>query len=745
MKRLLVAPAAVLALAFHWACTSDPITPPSGQFVGPTGLGLTSAGDRDLLFITSTGTDELRALQICATPLLDGGVVDPNDTCPRREDFQFLPGPVRVFGGTVETGDRPIRLAGVRLLRRDAQNNQSNAGVAIAAGADATLRVVDARGLVEAVNARAAAPLTLTFPLDTPAVDVVAANPLDPITGIELGADVARAFVVTRPGSATPAQILVLQVSLDKSGKAQLPTELQRCNLTGVVPRRLAVVPGASDAVWVADGSGDGVLRVDFSAAPAGGVPECTARRIAAGGPVRALALSPTWYKYVTYPDPKPAAVIEHPAGEIVLMVRDDGAVVLARTADGKQLSIPPYDFDDPTRPAMEPLHIGGLARDATFLHSVKPGQLVGGVVCGQPPCTPLFVGQLGATSAAKLQRFDLLAAVTAADGGTYFLDVPNRRLVDENYFGADPSSLHPKVTTAIGLDPNPVGNTTAPLVFAPKDALPGHEVDGWFNAGVTLNAKWQLVWHSAMPGLERRSGTVTRTAAGTLRLDSPSQDFGRFQADPVLQLAVGDVVSFAGLFIDDTASAGCLALRSETPGRFELPIVAIGPGSLELGTLPDTATTAGFNPDCARFGAVVEVRSAGDKPWLIYEGTGVRARAKSNQLVAVKGIRFDYPLDYAENIQPLVPTPDTDISAAFTITLPDPTVRTTITFSLSSGQAPTVGRDPSNAQGLASQVVAYSSPRVTNLLFTALTGTNAIIQSSPELLPYTGGVIAYR
>jgi hypothetical protein len=211
---------------------------------------------------------------------------------------------------------------------------------------------------------------------------------------------------------------------------------------------------------------------------------------------------------------------------------------------------------------------------------------------------------------------------------------------------------------------------------------------------------------------------------------------------DPLFKLAVGDVVSIISYFPPAT---GCDDLANETSGRFELPVVAIAAdgGSMELATLPDTATTRGFNPTCPKFGVAVQVRTAGDHPWLIFENSDVRGRAKIGEMFVAIEPRFDYPLDYDPQHPPL---PAADIALAFTLGGTDPLVAgSEWTFTMVSGQLPTVVRDGNSPQGLASQVFQYTSPKVNNLLFTTLTGANAVIQAAPDLLAAKGGVLSYR
>ena len=96
LKRLLAA-AAVAALA---ACSNTTTPVATGEFAAPSGLAVTSGGDRDLLFIANEGHDNLRALQLCTS---DGGTFADGgkDTCPPQENLQFVPAPIRVFPAVV--------------------------------------------------------------------------------------------------------------------------------------------------------------------------------------------------------------------------------------------------------------------------------------------------------------------------------------------------------------------------------------------------------------------------------------------------------------------------------------------------------------------------------------------------------------------------------------------------------------------------------------------------------------------
>ena len=199
MKRALLS--AVLVAA---ACNTTTSPAAIGEFTSPTGMAATGAADRDVLFIANTGRDSLRALQLCNAPLSTDGGVASTDSCPPKDNGQFVPAPIRLFPATIETGDRPLRVAGVRLERTD----RSGAGVALVAGADSTVAVVDARALVDARSNPGVKSVTLP-PVNVGAqtIDVVAANPmaagLDVETATPAGG-IATAFVATVTDSNHP-------------------------------------------------------------------------------------------------------------------------------------------------------------------------------------------------------------------------------------------------------------------------------------------------------------------------------------------------------------------------------------------------------------------------------------------------------------------------------------------------------------------------------------------------------------
>lgn len=757
------------------ACSTNATTVGVGQFNAPTGLAATGAGDRDVMFIANTGRDGLRALQLCNGPrLLDGGI-DPADTCPTNQDRQFVPAPIRVFPATIETGERPMRIAGVRLSRADG----GSAGVALVTGADSSLAIVDARTLVE-TQSTGAAPrpvqhLDLAGPapdggtLESQLVDVVAANPVDPELDIEVSAAPARtvtAFVATR------SELVVLDVGLDASGFAQVPSIRARCALGLVLPTKLAVVPGDDAQVYVADGAGDGVVSIQ-TASVAGG--PCTVDRISAGGrQVRSVGLSPRWYDKDASGQTRTRA-----AGELLMMVveplttakagreLDTGGVLFAGTGRGLVLKgivpIPPFDPTKDVAEPMQPISLPGkgLMREGAFLRAIKPrpGPLPPDLnVCTAPPCTPLYVGQ---PATAPVQLFPLIAAVSGTDGLTYFLDVTRRRLVNQNLYSlANDAGLAPTLDSVPSYSPvvtNPPVLTVDTTTFEP---------------GVTHRGSWRAVWHSRIPGLERRAGAVTRPAADILRFTTSPADLATWRDDPAIALGVGDVVSFGAISVTADPSQACQDMASaetQNPLRFELTITDVQPDHLDLqlsSIVYRPAGSAVFHPEACNggFGAVVEVRTAGTLPWLVLEakiGDPEAARLTVNGRVAEGGKflvhqqRFDYPRSTYDPGNPTSTPPRlpqaasvNDVAFSFQLSGPIPvTPGSGFGWNIGSGYVTVGYADSTATAGLATVVYPYSSRRVPSLVFTSLTGGHEVLQADPSILlsSVTIGVVAYR
>ncbi|HEY2030633.1 MAG TPA: hypothetical protein VGH20_15645 [Myxococcales bacterium] len=808
MKRAMVV---AVALA---ACSSNPITIGSGQFISPTGLSWLSLADRDLIFVAGTGRDGLRALQVCEGVDSDFNLVA---TCPN--DQQFLPGPVRVFPANIETNNRPLRLAGVRLFKPLAATDAGVAdagtadvrtptGVVLVVGADETVRVVDAQNIFDAANGNAAASIPLTVVLPGVGVDVVADNPIDQTTDLPTGADTVTAYVATAPSGTTPGSLIRLSVSLNPAnGAATAPVQTGQCTLDGIVPSRIALapreVPATTDTtltvtgvaqpptdIFVGDSAGDGVVRVAADQLSTGTTPvPCVTTRVSAGGrSVKALALSPQWYETIIDASGNITGEVRfHPAGELLMMVLnpaatttpgttvDNGGVVFADlctfSSDGKckdftggtLLPIPPNRFDrtDTAGASAEPMEpispMSSIPSEAAFMIPPRPELATGGC---PPPCSAVYVG---APSDAPVQFFSLVAALSSSDGATYFVDVLKRRFVNANFYNQPsngnlsliPTFIIPPVFTPASADPNgPV------LVQMAADTLKGgvHPVGGWVQAGLTHSSNWRVTWHSVFPGYERIGGTATLTSRGTYLFKSTS-DLTPLQNDPVLHFGVGDAVSFAGFAVSPAdGSAACNTLvniESQVPLRFEMTVTAIGAdGSLELSVPP----TINFNPanGCTVFGAVAEPHTGGTAPWLVVDGFTALGRMDISPdpstpvpFVAHER-RFDYPYDYL----PTDPIPlannasrAADDSLGFFIIGDEPTVPgSQFNFSINSSNAPVFFADAAFSSGFATGVIAYSSFVHRNLIFTAITGNDSVIEAEPEALSTSSsGVQVFR
>ena len=763
MKRLLV-----LALAIA-ACGSNARPVATGEFAAPSGLAITSGGDRDLLFIANEGRDNLRALQICLSPL-DGGTPLPDggaavDSCPKAENLQFVPAPIRVFPATIETGDRPRRLAGVRLSRPDG----SPTGVVLAVGADDQLRVIDARNLVESAHhtvldggVTAAPSKVLALQLDSPGVDVVAETLLD-AANLEVGMApglTATAFVATVAQGAVKAELLMLQVGVDAQGAAMLPVVVGQCTLDPVVPRKLAVVPGSGDRVYIADGAGDGVvsvLKAGFPA-PAATPAACAVARIPAGGrPARSVAVSPPWIEAI----PVLAAdggvtdaggtPTPHSAGELVMMVLDPrpgspdggtdldpGGILIARAADKLIVPAPPASVFDatPGLQPMEPIATPGLPREVAFLRSNPTDKN-----CPNASCTPVFISFFTATST---PRYSLLASATSTDGAGYFIDVLKRRFVNSTY---SPTATQAPTTSSATLEFSTRGTTVPTFTFlaATKD----HPNNGWLTAGVSHAASWRVVWHGIFPGLETRTGALSASGTGTILLKLPGLSLTRWMTDPALQLQVGDTVSFPSYQAPADAPVSCTTLvNSESSSRFELTILSIpAPDTLELAPLQPTATVRAFDflSACpAGLGVVASVRAAGARPWLVFDGFVVRGRAKAGVPFVATERRYDYPLD---DVSP-APLVTDNVAVAFQLDGPDPVqLGNAWSFTVAlQGVTPKPFRDFNAPQGFATSVLGYSSPRYPQLVFSSVTGANEVLQADVTVLDSDlYGIVAYR
>ena len=365
----------VSAIAASHGCTTTNTITTQVDFYGPSGLTVAPAKDRDLLFIASTGGDDLRAISICNTPVPDGGSV-ADTTCTDLEDFHFLPGPIRLFPGSFPVGNRPVRLASVNL--RDADGGVVGgvlvAGVAaqvsvdggISATADAgTLEALPALMLVDSVNVLAATrreatiKVPIAIPLDAPPVDVVSTDV--PTGAPPLAGTPQLAFVLTEANVASGVPAELSEIALTPTIDGPAAQVIGRCSLS-ITATRLALIPrtfhaGVTDPpsslIYVGDGTvegavagglGDGALEIDTTTIPpmTGTAAPCTInRRLVATDPrtgkprgLASLALSPAY---------NTSDGRSYAAGAMLLGASTDGLVVFIRTDTGVPYPIPPF------------------------------------------------------------------------------------------------------------------------------------------------------------------------------------------------------------------------------------------------------------------------------------------------------------------------------------------------------------------------------------------------------------------
>ena len=869
--------ASALGLAMAISCgTPNPLSQ-SGDFLAPSGLAVGSARDRDLLFIASAGGDELRALTICSQPSsnpdggpatsADGGVL-PADTCPSQEDFQFLPGPIRVFPASIAVNDRPVRLASARLLGPDG----GNTGMLLIGGADTRLAVLDVANVVDVEQGVVPALKQLRYVdlITSPPVDVIARNAPSPVQpDVEVGAAVVHGYALTQAAQGVPAAIIALQISADpispvvKMGRCNLRVPGADGGLSAVVGTRLALVPRsgqlppsgvlADDArfdnfLYVADGTpagvaggiGDGALELDttqpalnvgadpLDANPQAVAPDCVVlRRLAATDPVslvplplRSLALSPRYIgprppladggtgAFVdggsTWPDGGTTLTAPrvYDPGAFLLGATVDGRVVLLRGDVGGQAPLPPLIYapgdgtaGQPGFPRMEPLRVNGLARDVNFL---KPPSATKCSPLADPSFSCNFV-QVGNGAQYTAVQFGLVGMATSSDGSTNFIDVDDRRFIsDLRDLGASTGS-QPMFTAVNPLQPLQPNGAVPQLSFPPPQldpatgaqvpggicciAVPGAPINGGnLTAGVTRNGLWTVEWHAAIPGLERRAGTLSGiNPDGTLHIDfpavTPSTAFpswtnpppppaGSLPTPALLDPKGGDVVAVQ-VFAKPDGSGVCPALANENqlPLQREYSIRTLT-SSTSTGAPPMTTdsidvTNGGLaiDPSCLPVGVTVEFRTAagfGKAAWLVFEAGRPRGRAVNGVLFNALETRFDYPLAYqltdpfgtppGQPTAAFYPTADKDVAVAFTVVGPEPvTPKSYFTFQLSSGQQPTHVSDTNQGSAFAGTVIVYTSPKDTNLVFTAVTGGNSVLQADPGLLDVFNGLIVYR
>jgi hypothetical protein len=806
--------ATVVAVA---ACSSTPVLTTGSTFSAPTSIALTWGPDRDLLFIANASGDDLTAMSLCTqVPDGKGGFVSGStglpvaNTCLEREDQELLPGPIRVFPGSITAGSRPTRLAGARLLKVSPDGTSSYFGAVLVAGlatsgtgGDPLIRLIDANNILAASQRTPPTPVHPPFDvtLPGPAVDVVAS---------EVPGQHVRAFVVSQ----TPAGAAILtafEVSSQDSGPVMVPAA--RCTLD-LVATRLALVPGTDDLlpndggpahVYVADGTpdgtpggkGDGAVEVPVADMPPYDPATFTAcpnvRRLPASDPgdpirvarpLRSLALNPSFFQIKSRDsDPAPVPAVPARGGSILLGVTlgssalcgvpgnatcGEGSIVIVQTNPGGTSRVapaPPLDFfaAPAGAPAMAPLHALSGAREITFLRPIP------GCPNGANGCVDITAGLSTRLTALQIQ---LGAAASTDDGGTVLVNVIDRRFVDDlrdELIGTapDPNAALPPALSGVTFFPSPPIGAEAPQLAFPNvipppvgdlftstglpHPCPDVGTPGCLNKGVTTPLRWIVVWHGVMPGLESVAGILHRdTATGPVRLELTARDLTPWITSPRLALQAGDVVHVHSV----ANPAGLCPDLAALPTTQDLLIEAVEPRALVINPAgrpaPSVVPPFAFSTSCGAVSVAVDIRTGSTVggEWLVEAGTDVRGRVNHGALFVSKAQRFDNPIDVP------APRPQMDIEVAFAPIGAVPILSgQQFTFTTARGTQPTTIRETNVLpQGPVGDVFAYQSRHFSsgsiiapNILFTALTGNNAVVRSSPANLGSEAALVVYR
>ncbi|MFL5413646.1 MAG: hypothetical protein ACJ79D_19955, partial [Myxococcales bacterium] len=154
---------------------------------------------------------------------------------------------------------------------------------------------------------------------------------------------------------------------------------------------------------------------------------------------------------------------------------------------------------------------------------------------------------------------------------------------------------------------------------------------------------------------------------------------------------------------------------------------------------------------ECGSVAVAVDVRTGAPTPggWLVTAGTDVRGRVAHNGMFVSKAQRYDYPLDKG-------PQQDTEIAFAPVGDFPTAAGQQ-FTFATARGtQATTIRETAAVPQGPVGDVIAYQSAHFSNLasnppllfpniLFTTLTGNNALLRASPSNIGAENSLVVYR
>jgi hypothetical protein len=572
-------------------------------------------------------------------------------------------------------------------------------------------------------------------------------------------------------------------------------------------PAHLYVADGTPDGVPA--GKGDGAVEVSVPDMPPfdpATFPACTAfRRIPASDPgdpilrvarpLRSIALTPAFFQSKAPDNAAPGAPPPVPArgGSILLGVTlgssalcgvpgnlncGEGSIVIVQTGNpggttSRVAPAPPADFftAPADAPAMAPLRPLSAVRDVTFLRPI-PNCPSGANACVQITA--------GLTTRLTFLEIQLAAAASTDDGGTVLINVIDRRFIDDLRDSNDPNASLPPALSAPTFFPSQSNQPI--LVFPPTlpaaaDDLfltkfpnghpcPDINTPGCLNKGVTTATRWQVTWRGIMPGLESVAGTLHRDPpdSPTVRLDLAALDLTPWTTSPALALQAGDVLHVHSVA---NPSSVCpeLAKLSTTE---DVLIQSVEPRALVLSLAGrqdsaqavDNVPPFDFPATCGPIAVAVDIRAGNPTPggWLVTAGNDVRGRVPHNGIFVSKARRFDYPIDTPQA------RPQDDIEVAFApIDQPSagfgpPTVAgQQFTFITARGTQPTTIRETATVpQGPVGQVFAYQAGHFSNpgnnppilfptILFTALTGNNALLRASPANIGAEAALLIYR
>jgi hypothetical protein len=566
-------------------------------------------------------------------------------------------------------------------------------------------------------------------------------------------------------------------------------------------PAHVYVADGTpdTDPTVTPGGKGDGAVEVSVPDMPAfdqATLPACpVTRRLPASDPgdpirvprpLRSIALTPAFFQSKA-PDGTPSAPPPVPArgGSILLGVTlgssalcgvpgnlncGAGSIVIVQTGNpggttSRVAPAPPADFftAPADAPAMAPLHPLTAVRDITFLRPIP------GCPAGANACVQITAGLTTRVTALAIQ---LAAAASTDDGGTVLINVIDRRFIDDLRDSGDPNAALPpalslpptffptQATNPVLAFPPVIGSvdpTTDPFLSRFPHPCPEINTPGCLNKGVTLAMRWQLTWRGIMPGLESVAGLLHRDSpvSPTVRLDLAAADLTPWINSPRLALQKGDVVH-----IHSIANPGSVCRFLGTfPTTEDILIDSVETHALVLSVAGRTGSAQPVDDvppfdlpaDCGAVTVAVDVRTANPTPggWLVAAGTDVRGRVAQNAMFLSKAQRYDYPLDTG---------PQVDTEIAFAPVDPPPTVAgQQFTFTSARGTQPTTIRETASvAQGPVGDVIAYQSAHFSNLasnppvlfpniLFTALTGNNALLRASPANIGAENSLVVYR